>query len=155
MQSWIMNNLLKGSIQLRAKSTGSQTGNVFWQNLKKTKPPALLFNSIIVLHHKSYSLPPGQVSADWSLLIYTPVMNGEKEKKKKNTFIHACCMVQLLGFWSPVWSLQEQPCLPCWNAEAVTSCCSSPGRRDWTRCCHTFVQWTHLWSQRAPPTGKK
>lgn len=35
-------------------------------------------------------------------------------------------MVQLPSFWSPAWSLQAmEPCSPCWNAVAVTSCCSN------------------------------
>lgn len=48
-----------------------------------------------------------------------------KKKKKKQKagvkkMIWAWRMVRLPGFWSSVRSLQEQPCLPSWNAAGVT-----------------------------------
>lgn len=47
MHSSIMNNLLKGSFQLRVKSTENRSGNVFWQNLKKCHLHLSLNDSII------------------------------------------------------------------------------------------------------------
>lgn len=56
--SWIMNNLLKGSVQLRVKSTGSTSRDVSDRKLKKKNKdtlPSYSNDSII----KSWSLPLG------------------------------------------------------------------------------------------------
>lgn len=66
MQAWIMYNLLKGSIQLRAKSTGSLSGNVFLTKPLKTKPHTLLFKW---LHYKVLE-PPSWPSFSWLILHY-------------------------------------------------------------------------------------
>lgn len=160
-----MNNLLKGNVQLRVKSTGSKSGNVFWQNLKKKqnkkdKRLTLLFK----WHHYKVLESPSWLSFSWLILHYLFIypywtINKKKRKKKKHGENYSG-MAWLPGFWSPAWSLQDQPCLLCWIAAVVTHyyCCCCPERWGWcwARCCHTFIQWTNVWSQKASlPTGKK
>lgn len=132
MQSWIMNNLLKGSIQLRLKPHWEPKWECFLTKTLKKKqshPPHYLNESII----KSWSFPPGQVSAHWSWITYLFTTNeqwiwgrkrGKQGKKNKVSLRHGACYSCQL-FDHPPRACRRRRVRHVEMRRGATPCCSS------------------------------